>query len=195
MNKKNNFKKHIIFWLSQSVSQIGSSMTGFTLSIWAYSFMTFFNYVPYIIMSLFAGVIVERYKKRNIMLIADSTAAVCSLMVFIFWSMGELSIYHIYLVNCVIGFANAFQNPTSAVVIGKLLPKEEMGRTSGLSSFSSNLAGVFAPILAATVYSTGGLTRILGIDFGTFFVCLFGVTFPDQNSREKAGNQEIRLFL
>ena len=31
-----DFKKFIIFWLSQSVSQLGSEMTSFALTIWAY---------------------------------------------------------------------------------------------------------------------------------------------------------------
>lgn len=198
MNKNSYFKKYIVFWLSQSVSQIGSSMTGFALSIWAYSqtkselaysLMTFCNYVPYIVMSLLAGAFVDRYRKKNIMLIADSAAAVCSLGIFLFWHMGELSIYHIYLINCVIGFANAFQHPASAVVTGKLLPKEEMGRASGLNSFSSNLIGVFAPVISAALYSMGGLTLILGIDFGTFlfafFVLLFFIRVPEDKQETK----------
>ncbi len=59
----NKFKKYIVFWLSQSVSQLGSAMTGFALILWVYtvnhsaltvSMMSFCSYVPYIIVSLFA---------------------------------------------------------------------------------------------------------------------------------------------
>ena len=35
-NNKSGFTYYIIFWLSQSVSQLGSAMTGFALIIWAY---------------------------------------------------------------------------------------------------------------------------------------------------------------
>ena len=50
--KNNKFRNFILFWLSQSVSELGSSMTAFALIIWAYtktnsamavSFMTFFS--------------------------------------------------------------------------------------------------------------------------------------------------------
>lgn len=65
-----NLKKYIIFWLSQSVSQLGSAMTSFGLILWAYtksnsamavSLMSFCNYVPYILISLFAGALVDRH--------------------------------------------------------------------------------------------------------------------------------------
>lgn len=96
---------------------------------------------------------------------------------------------YIYLVNCVIGASNAFQNPASSVVTGKLLPKEEMGRASGLNSFSGNLIAVFAPVLAAAIYSMGGLTFILAVDFGTFlfafFVLFFFIKVPEEKQEAK----------
>ena len=83
----NNYKRYIIFWLSQTVSQLGSAMTEFALILWAYtkngsamtvSLMSFFNYVPYIIVSLFAGTFVDQHSKKKIMLVSDSIAAICS---------------------------------------------------------------------------------------------------------------------
>lgn len=81
----NNFKRYIIFWLSQALSQLGSSMTGFSLVLWAYtqngsamtvSLMSLFNYVPYVIASLFAGTYVDSHSKKKIMLVSDSIAAI-----------------------------------------------------------------------------------------------------------------------
>ncbi len=78
-----NFKRYIIFWLSQSLSQLGSAMTGFALVLWAYtqegsamtvSLMSFFNYMPYTIVSLFVGAFVDKHKKKSIMLVSDSVS-------------------------------------------------------------------------------------------------------------------------
>lgn len=66
----NNFKRYIVFWLSQALSQLGSSMTSFALILWIYTqketamtvlLMTFFNYIPYIIVSLFAGTFMNAF--------------------------------------------------------------------------------------------------------------------------------------
>ena len=78
------FKKYIILWLSQGVSGLGSSMTGFALVLWAYgqnhsamsvSLMSFCNYVPYVFLSLFVGGFIDRHKKKTIMLAAFLFAA------------------------------------------------------------------------------------------------------------------------
>ena len=146
MNK--NFKQYIIFWLSQSVSQLGSAMTSFALILWAYtqegqamtvSLMSFFNYMPYIIVSLFAGTFVDNHSKKKVMLVSDSIAAACSIMIFILNIGSGLRIYHIFVVNFIIGFMNAFQGPASAVAVGKIVPKEKLAQVSGMNSFSSNL--------------------------------------------------------
>ena len=115
--EEKSLKKYIILWLSQSVSGLGSSMTGFALVLWAYeqsrsamsvSMMSFCNYVPYIILSLFVGSYVDRHSKKAIMLVSDSIAAMGSTVVLAFLLMGRLEIWNIYVINAVIGITNAF---------------------------------------------------------------------------------------
>lgn len=195
MNK--NFNKYVIFWLSQSVSQLGSAMTSFALILWAYtqngsamtvSLMSFFNYMPYIIVSLFAGTFVDNHSKKKVMLVSDSVAAVCSVIVLILSIGNSLQIFHIYMVNFVIGFMNAFQGPASAVAVGKIVPKEKLAQVSGMNSFSGNLISVMSPVLAASLFAFGGLKIILFIDFlsfiAAFSVLLFVIKIPEDERKE-----------
>lgn len=198
----NNFKRYIVFWLSQALSQFGSSMTSFALILWAYtqkgtamtvSLMTFFNYIPYIIVSLFAGTFVDNHSKKKIMLVSDSIAAICSVSMF-FLNMGnELHIWNIYLVNFIIGFMNAFQGPASAAAIGKVVPKEKLEQVSGMNSFSGNLVAVLSPVFAASLFAWGGLNLILVIDLMSFLfaflVLIFVLKIPgdiSQNIEKKS---------
>lgn len=180
MNKK--FKKYIVFWLSQSVSQLGSQMTGFALILWAYtqsrsamtvSLMSFFNYIPYILVSIAAGSFVDRHRKKTVMLVSDSVAAVCSAAVLLFSLSGALRMYHIYAVNFVIGLMNSFQQPASAVAMGKLVPEEKIAQASGMNSFSSNLVMVLAPVFSASLFAFGGLWIVLLVDLMSFAVAFF----------------------
>ena len=209
-----NFKKYIIFWLSQSISQLGSSMTSFALILWAYtqnnsaltvSLMSFCSYVPYIIVSLFAGTFVDNHSKKKIMLTADTLAAICSVCVLLLYLNNRLQIGHIYLVNCIIGFMNAFQSPASAVAIGRIVPKEKLANVSGMNSFSSNLTSVLTPVLAAFLFALNGLRFILMIDLGSFLfaflVLLLVISVPEteRNAQKKpsifAGCKEGFAFL
>ena len=188
----NNFKRYIIFWLSQALSQLGSAMTGFALVLWAYtqngsamtvSLMSFFNYVPYILVSLFAGAFVDNHSKKKIMLVSDSIAAMCSAVIFVLSLGGSLAIWHIYLVNFIIGFMNAFQGPACAVAIGKIVPKEKLTQVSGMNSFSGNLVAVLSPVIAASLFALGGLPVILIFDLCSFvfafLILLFVLRIPE----------------
>ncbi len=189
----NGFKKFIILWLSQGVSQLGSSMTAFALVLWAYersgsaflvSILSFCNYVPYIIISMFVGVFVDRHGKKRIMLTADSAAAAGTLIVLALALTGRLSVGFIYAVNTVMGVATAFQQPASAVAVGKLVPREKIANVSGMNSFSENLVVVFSPMLAAVLFTAGGLPLILIVDIASFAVAfcvlLFAIHIPEQ---------------
>lgn len=193
-----NYKKYIVFWLSQAISQLGSQMTGFALILWAYeqhnsamtvSLMSFFNYVPYILVSVVAGSFVDSHRKKSIMLAADSIAALCSVTVLGLGLSGALQIYHIYMINFVLGLMNAFQGPASAVAVGKMVPKEKIAKVSGMNSFSDNLVMVLAPVLASALYGFYGLGLILAVDLVSFaiafFVLLVFIQIPEENLAKK----------
>ena len=191
--EEKSFRKYIILWLSQSVSGLGSSMTGFALVLWAYgqsrsamsvSLMSFCNYVPYVFLSLFIGGFIDRHKKKAIMLVSDSIAAAGSLAVLGLLFAEHLEIWNIYVINVVIGVTNAFQQPASAVATGRLVLKEKISNVSGMNSFSNNLIVVLSPMLAAFLFAAGGLPLILLIDLASFTfafcVLLFFISIPEQ---------------
>ena len=184
--QENSMKKYIILWLSQSVSGLGSSMTGFALVLWAYgqsrsamsvSLMSFCNYVPYVVLSLFVGSFIDRHNKKTIMLVSDSIAAIGSLTVLVFLLMGQLAVWNIYVINAMVGITNAFQQPASAVATGRLVPKEKISNVSGMNAFSNNLIVVFSPMLAAFLFASGGLPLILLIDLASFVFAFCALLF------------------
>lgn len=188
-----NLKKYVVLWLSQSVSGLGSSMTGFALVLWAYgqsrsamsvSLMSFCNYVPYIVLSLFAGEFIDRHKKKTIMLVSDTIAAAGSLAILVLLLTGRLAVWNIYVINVIIGATNAFQQPASAVATGWLVPEDKISNVSGMNSFSQNLIVVFSPMLAAFLFAAGGLWLILLVDLASFAmafcVLLFFIVIPEQ---------------
>ena len=193
-----SLKRYIILWVSQSISQLGSSMTAFALILWTYeqtgsalsvSIMSFCNSVPYILISIFVGAFVDNHRKKTVMLAADSIAALASLLILAFSMAGTLLAGHIYIFNAVVGTTTAFQQPASSVAIAKIVPKNKLANISGMNSFSSNLIVVFSPMLAAVLFSVGGLPLILLFDLlsfaAAFCVLLFLIRIPEQIVREK----------
>ena len=79
-NKLHQLKDFLILWSTQSMSQLGSSITAFALTLWLYektgsslstAALTICSYAPYVMMSIFAGALTDRFDKKKTMLICD----------------------------------------------------------------------------------------------------------------------------
>ena len=201
MKQQVNF---LLFWGSQSLSQLGSAMSGFALILWVYrqtgsamptSLLTFFSYLPMILASTAAGPFVDMHKKKTIMLLCDLIAALCSCRVLAVLLLGRLELWHIYVVNGIVGLMNAFQIPAHAVAVGLIAPGQQYGRVSGLNSFSSNLCTVAAPMLAAALYSIGRLSGVVLFDLCTFLAAelllLLRIRIPEDIPVKGSGRRKI----
>ena len=111
------------------------------------------------------------------MLYSDAIAAICAVFIIAVSKLGYLYIWHIYLVNAIIGAANAFQSPAASVAIGFMVPKGKLSKVSGMNSFSSSLISAVAPMLAASIISFGGLTIVIIVDLASFFIAFIALLF------------------
>lgn len=175
----------------QFVSQFGSKMTSYGLVLWAYkesgsvlstSLLAVCYLIPEVLLSFIAGSISDAWNKKKIMLIADSFAAAFSIAVIVLLFSQNLKMEYLYLINFILGITDAFQNPASEVAVSLIVSRENYMKTSGLRSFFNSCTGIFAPIIAASLYAFWGMKFILIIDLTTFcfsFITLvFFVSIP-----------------
>lgn len=170
-----------IVLLGQAISILASSMTGFALSIWVFQqtssatslgIMQAAFTVPYLLIIPLAGVMVDRYNRKLMMMISDLTAGLGTLAILILFATGGLQVWHFYLVNIVIGMGNAFQWPAYSAAITTMVPKEQYGRANGMMTFVQAGPGVVAPLLAGALMPFIGLNGILIIDVVTFLFAI-----------------------
>jgi len=95
-----------IVWFGQLVSLLGSNMTGFALTIWAYeltgsatalALVGFFFVTPMLVFSPFAGAIVDRYDRKLMMMVSDLSAGVATIVILILYASDQLQIWHLYI--------------------------------------------------------------------------------------------------
>lgn len=178
MNKQKKRRNFFLLFTGQTISQLGSSMTGFSLVIWAYtqkgevmasSLLAICSTVPYLIVSLLGGAVADKASKKKVMLICDTIAAAGSLIILLCFFTDNLQLWILCIINMVNGFMNAFQGPASQVAVSLLIDKEDYVRVGGIQSVAGSIVGMLNPILAAALLSIGGLGLVLTIDLGTFF--------------------------
>lgn len=161
-------------------------MTGYALLIWVYkqkasvmsvALLAVCSYLPSIIFSFFAGVFVDRWDKKKIMLICDTISAIGILILFILMTLGKLSIWHIYIINIVMSLMNSFQVPAFTVAVSEMVLKENYLRISGLQSMSSSLITILTPTFATAILALTNIQVIMVIDLFTFSIAFFALAF------------------
>lgn len=179
MKSKNNksLRPYLLLWGTQSLSALGSSMTGYALILWLYresgsaletALLSVCSYAPYVIMSIFAGALSDRWNKKRTMLVCDLLAALCTVVVLALLKTGNLMPWHMYALNAVNGLMNTVQQPASEVAATLLVPKEQYQRTSGLRSFSGSLNTILHPIFASALFAFSGMDLVIAVDLVTF---------------------------
>lgn len=175
-------KTFLVLWSTQSFSQLGSAMTNFALTLWLYqktgsalqtALLSICSYAPYVLMSIFAGALSDRWNKKKIMLFSDSFAACATVVVFALLKTDLLRPAHLYVLNAVSGLMNTIQQPASDVAMTLITPKEEYQRTSGLRSLSQSLVTILHPMLATALFAAGGMDIVIFVDLTTFAVAFF----------------------
>lgn len=205
----NGFKLFSFVWLSQVFSLLGSGLTGFALGVWVFqqtgsvtdfAIIMLTNTLPGIIVAPFAGVIVDRFDRRYVMMISDFTAALGTLVVFLLLLSGQLQVWHIYIVTAIGSAANSFQSPAYQATVSMLVPKKHLGRANGMVQMAEAISVVVAPILAGILLVWIGMTYVVMIDFITATIAissLFFVRFPrvDKNASPEKGAKKKGKML
>ena len=194
-NKSHPLKNFLILWSTQSVSQLGSSITAFALTLWLYettgsslstAALTICSYTPYVLMSIFAGVLTDRLDKKKIMLVCDLLAVLCTIAVFALFRTNHLMVWHLYALNIISGLMNTVQQPASEVAMTLIIPEQYYQKTSALRSLSRSLISILNPLIATALYAFAGLNGVVAADVGSFIIAftalLFFVSIPKSRS-------------
>ena len=194
----------LLLWLTQAFSGLGSAMTGYALVIWSYSqkgsalmtaLLMVCTYAPYIVFSIFAGALSDRWDKKKTMLVCDTAAAATTLAVLVLLRKDMLQIWHLYLMNMINGLMNTVQQPASEVAVTRLLPEKHYQKVGGLRYFSSSVNSILTPVIATAVLGLAGMNAVIAFDLFSFtvafFVLLFVIRIPaGGNVQEKPDAQE-----
>jgi MFS family permease len=179
-----------IVWFGQLVSLVGTSLTGFGLSIFIFqetgsvtqlAAVLFASLVPRLVVGPFAGALVDRWDRRKAMLLSDLGAGIGTLALVALYFTGNLALWNIMIAVAVSGLFQAFQFPAYSAAMQVLVPKDQFSRASGMVQLAEALGNMGGPILAGVLIVTAGIGGIFFVDVVTFLFAvgtLLVVRFP-----------------
>ncbi len=195
-----------VVWIGQMVSVLASGMTTFAMTIYMYqqthsatamAFVQVAYITPFLIMSPIAGVMVDRYNRKLMMMVSDITGGIATLSLFILFATGHLQYWYIYVASAVGGIGATFQWPAYSAAISLMIPKEQYGRANGMMSLIEAGPGVVAPFLAGALIPFIQVGGILFLDSITFWIAIFAlaIVFVPKTPRTAEGQEAEGGFL
>jgi MFS family permease len=162
-----------VIWTGQIISLFGTALFSFAIGIWLYqqtglattfTNMIFFSNLPRIVLSPFAGALVDRWNRKITMIASDLATGISTLIILVLILNGSLNIWLLYLLMGLSSAFESFQFPAFSSSITLLVDKSHYARTNAMLSLAEDGSRVLAPLIAAALIARIDLEGIILID-------------------------------
>lgn len=201
----NNWKRvFAIIWTGQFFSILTSSIVNFAIILWlsfetksaeVLAFAAIAAMLPQSVLGLFTGIFIDRWKRKRVMIMADSFIAFCTLILAVLFYLDVAKLGHVYILLALRSVGSAFHMPAMQASVPLLAPKSELIRIAGINQIIQSACNIAGPALAALFISFMEMTNILLLDvIGAALACtsLLFVKIPDPENAEKT--QKVQLL-
>ena len=198
-------------WIGQVISLFGSKLSEFALGFWIleqtyketgtisqFALIILLIYLPKVIVSPMAGVLIDRWNRRSAMILSDGATGIIALIIMLLALSDKLAVWHIYLAVTITSTFNAFQLPAYTAAIAQVVPQDQYSRANGMVQVSNGIAKIASPFVAGILMKQIALEGILTIDLITFFIAIFtliSIRFPPIKQKRKRGQSVIESLL
>ena len=173
MEKYNWKQRFFTIYAGQAVSLITSAIlqmaiifyiTEKTGSAMVLSIASLIGFLPYAVLGPAIGVLVDRYNRKTIMIIADLIIAIAGAVLAFIALYMEIQIWMIMVVLFIRSVGTAFHSPALSAVTPLLVPEDQLTKCAGYSQSLQSISYIISPAAAAFLYSIWELNAIIAID-------------------------------
>jgi MFS family permease len=136
---------------------------------------SFLGELPILLLTLVAGVVADRRDRRHMMLMSQvvQMGVAFTLAGLVFFD--AIQIWHILLLSCISGCAQAFGGPAYQSLVPTLVGKEHLPNAIALNSIQFNLARIIGPIVAGVALATFGMVMCFGMNGISFLFVIAAI--------------------
>jgi len=198
------FKKFLIIWMGELISNIGTGMTAFGLGVYVWqltksaldvAMVEMAALLPMILLTPLAGVLADRYDRRLLMVLGDSISGLGLILLLALMLSGHIQVWQICL--CV-GFSSAFSSlldPAYKATLTDLLSEDEYAKASGMMGIASSSKFLISPILGGLILAYYSMELIIAIDILTLVVTVTAILSVRRSLKAKpAAKKELDVL-
>jgi MFS family permease len=189
------FRTFVVIWAAQSLSVIGSGMTGFALNVYlaqvlypapeqkaelafAYTVLSLGFTIPFVFGGPVAGAWADRHDRKHIMIVTNVVNGLATLVTFALMLSGSVELWMLVCVGLLTARASAFHYAAFDASYAMLVPDNLLPRANGMMQTTWSLASLISPALAALIIAlpallpldVGAAAPLVRIDNGTVLV-------------------------
>lgn len=201
------FRPFLVVWVGQSVSLVGSTLSGFALGIYVYrmtasattlGLVFALALLPSILASPIAGSLVDRWGSRRALLVSNLGAMLVTTVLAGLLLTDTFAVWHVYLVVAAMSVLSALEVPAFAALVPRLVPGRHLGRANGMRMFAVAASEVLAPVAGGFLLLAIGIYGIVLLDllsFGLALLTLLAARLPGTPPDAAAPPARVRVLL
>lgn len=193
---------------TQAISIIGTRMTGIALGIWIFQrtghatdllLIPFFAELPQLLFGHYLGALIDRFKRKAVLIISDLGQAVGTGVLILLIITGWFQVWHLYVIVFMQGIFSAIQSPAADATISVLTNGQNRARVNGIKELLFPTASIIAPVLSGIIYVQFGIKGVVAIDLVTFIIGAMVVAlmrFPEfPKSEEETLTESVKVGI
>lgn len=174
------------YWIGMNVSLIGTWMQNIAQPWLAYSLtkspfllslIGTLQFAPVLFFSLFAGVVIDRFSKKKILLFTQSMSALITIILALLVSSRHIAYWHILLMATLLGVVNTLDMPTRQSFVIEMVGKEDLMNAIALNSMAFNVARVLGPAVAGVIMGAFGTETCFFINAFSYLAVVISLLF------------------
>jgi MFS family permease len=153
----------------------------------ALGIVTGLQFLPMLLLSLWGGMIADRYPKRRILMITQGVMGGLALILWVLAATGAVRIWQIFVLAFALGLATVVDNPTRQSFVVEMVGKADLQNAIALNSAVFNLARITGPAVAGLVISWVGTAAAFGVNAASYAAVLISLRLMRLSELRPAG--------
>ncbi|MEE8567550.1 MAG: MFS transporter [Anaerolineales bacterium] len=182
-------------WMQSTAQQwLVYRLTNSQLSL---GMVTFASYIPVLLLSLFMGVVVDRFQRRRLLVITQTWFMLLAAALAVLTYLELVQYWHILLLATLLGIANALDMPARQAFYIDLVKREDLMNAIALNSSIFNGARIIGPAIGGLVIAAFGEAPAFATNAVTYLAtiaCLLVMRLPpfDPPASDKSSLSELK---
>jgi MFS family permease len=183
-------RNYRLYWFGQMISVLGTSMQTIgqawlvlelTHSPWQLGLVGALEAVPILLFSLVGGVFADRWPKRRVLLVTQSTAMLQAFFLWLLLVSHSLQLWHLYVLALLLGLTSSLGRPASRAFLVEMVGREDLPNAVAMSFAISNLASIIGPGLGGIIIAASGVTLLFLLNALSFLAVIGALALIKQS--------------